>query len=324
MKKVAYVFIFLIVIVLAYYAYSVGSAYNNITVKNNAKPQDVGDIFESGKIQREIIPYQELEIPAKEADRLDVLILGTRGENDPEHGGLLTDSILLLSLDKKTGKTSMVSIPRDIYVNISGVTGKVNEIYPRGLSKGGAFKFTKETFSRLTGVYIDNLVVFDFDAFGQIVDAVDGITVNLKQPFIESKQWGYEFSLPAGENNLNHEQALYYARSRFSSNDFDRARRQQEIVLAIKEKALSLGFLTNPTKVTALLSALGDNVKIDISLTEIPTFIKLAQTFNSSAPKRTVLSTENVLYQTTENGLYILLPQLNDYKEIQKSIKNSL
>lgn len=124
-------------------------------------------------------------------------------------------------------------------------------MYERGLANGGGIDMAEKVISKITGIYIDKTVVFDFSAFKEIVDAVGGIDIYLEKPFKESSQWGYEFSLPAGNNHLNGEQALYYVRSRYSTNDFDRARRQQEVIIAIKNKALTLGFLTNPLKINS-------------------------------------------------------------------------
>src|SRR3989344_2131573 len=176
-------------------------------------------------------------LPAEEENRWDVLILGIRGTDDPD-GGLLSDSIMLFSLDKETGKSSLASIPRDIYVDLPGMaTGKINEIYEKGIARQKETDFPKEAFSRLTGVRIDNVIVFDFKAFQEIVDALGGVDVTLKKPFEEKGQWGYSFSLPAGPNHLNGQDALYFVRSRYSTNDFDRSLRQQQVVLAIKNKA---------------------------------------------------------------------------------------
>ncbi|PIR41502.1 MAG: hypothetical protein COV31_01365 [Candidatus Yanofskybacteria bacterium CG10_big_fil_rev_8_21_14_0_10_46_23] len=312
-----------LLIIFGYYAINFGLAYRKITILNSPPSDFQGTIITLGDF-RDVIDEQDLPLPKKEADRFDVLILGIRGVNDP-NGGLLTDSIILFSLDKNTGETAMVSIPRDLYLNLTDrFQGKINEVYEQGVIAGRAFSFTKDTFSRVTGVYIDNVSVFDFSAFGNIIEAVDGVTVTLDVPFEEKIQWGEPFFLPAGENNLNTEQALYYSRSRFSSNDFDRARRQQQIILAIKEKALKLGFLSNPKKVTELALALGDGLKTDLGIFDIPEIISLGQSLNSQnkPPKQLVLTTQNVLYQTTETGAYILLPKLNDYKEISTAIKN--
>lgn len=254
--------------------------------------------------------------PIQEPDRWDVLILGIRGNNDPD-GGLLSDSIMLFSLDKKTGQSTLTSIPRDLYVDLPGMSkGKINEIYEKGVTRRKTAEFTEEAFSRLTGVYIDNLIVFDFQAFQEIVDNLGGIDLTLPKPFEEKSQWGYEFSLPAGLNHLSGQNALYYARSRYSTSDFDRSLRQQQIIFAVKEKAWQAGVLANPIKVASLLKSLNKNIVTDMNIFDTGRLIQLGNALNTESTKTTLrhLSTENILYQTFNNNIYVLRPKNDDWK----------
>ena len=249
-----------------------GKFSNTVEVKNKSLWGKITAFWspkENSNSQEEEL-NKNFPVPIKETDRFNTLLLGIRGSEDTENGGLLSDSIMLFSSDKTTGKLSLVSIPRDLYVNLYGIVkGKTNEIYEKGLIKKNAMEFTKNAFSRITGVYIDNLIVFDFEGFKEIVDAIGGIEVDLKQPFEEKNQWGYEFSLPAGKNHFDGETALYYTRSRYSSSDFDRSRRQQEVIFAIKEKALSLGILSNPLKINILIASLKNNIETDFNILDI-------------------------------------------------------
>ena len=134
------------------------------------------------------------------------------------------------------------------------------------------------------------------------------------------------FSLPAGNNHLNGDQALYYVRSRYSTNDFDRARRQQEVIIAIKNKALSLGVLANPLKINSLLSSLKGNIWTDFQIWDINDILTLASSFNPKQPvKSYVISTDNLVYETkTTSGEYILLPKDANYAGIKNLFKNIL
>lgn len=324
-KYVIFAAIFLFLI-LGYFIFNFGLAYRKISVENDSGWGNIATVFSRNESPRIIIEEQSLSVPLKEDNRLDVLVLGIRGENDP-NGGLLTDTIMVMSLDKETGKTAMISIPRDLYVNIKDVfTGKVNDIYWAGLINSNGYEFTKKTFSRISGVYIDNVIVFNFESFKSVIDSVGGIDIILDKPFEEKQQWGYVFYLPAGENHLDGENALYYARSRYSTNDFDRSYRQQKIIMAIKEKVISLGILANPFKINSLVSALGNSVRMDLNISDIGNLVTLGLSFGAddNPPKRVVLSTKNTLYDTSDNDLYILLPQMNDYKPIQKVFKKAL
>lgn len=264
--------------------------------------------------------------PTEEANRWDVLILGIRGTDDPD-GGLLSDSIMLYSLDKKTGQSSLTSIPRDLYVDLPGmVKGKANEIYERGLIKKKAGEFSEEVFSRLTGIHIDNIIVFDFKAFKEIVDDLGGVDITLKKSFEEKSQWGYEFALPAGPNHLNGQEALYFVRSRYSTSDFDRSLRQQQVILAIKDKTFNAEILTNPLKLASILNNIRKNVMTDLNIFDTDRLIKLANSLDAEKTKPVLdhLSTENILYQTFQDDIYILRPKNDDWELFRNYFQSSL
>jgi LCP family protein required for cell wall assembly len=251
-------------------------------------------------------------MPAEEKNRLDILVMGFRGLDD-EDGGALTDTMMLFSYDKKTGKSALISIPRDMYVKITDERmDKINAAYS-WLGLNG----TKKLVSKVTGVYVDNAIIFDFSAFKKIVDTLGGIDIVLDQPFEEAQQWGYPFSLPAGPNHLDGEQALYYVRSRYSSSDFDRARRQQQVILAIKKKEGELNILSDPIKTLDLINTVRTNLKTDINLLDTRTYVQLAQNINTSAMKRHVITTIDLLYETHVNGMYVLLPQGESFDRLK-------
>ncbi len=259
-------------------------------------------------------------MPASEKNRKDILVMGIRGEDDLKDGGLLTDTIMLFSFDTTTQKSSLVSIPRDLYVTITpGRTDKINAAY-ENLGLNGA----KKLLSRITGVSIDNVVVFDFSAFKQIIDEIGGVDVTLEKPFSETMQWGSTFSLPAGPNHLDGQSALYYVRSRYSTSDFDRARRQQQVIFAIKDKIFSLNLASDPGKAVSLMTTIKKNVATDIDLFDIASLVTLAKSVDPATIKRSVVSTDNLLMQTTENGAYILLPKTGNLAELKSFFKNIL
>ena len=304
------------------FLFSLGQASNVITAENRPWWQKVGNLFGSNILpisptreEKELL-NKNFPLPAEEEHRWDLLILGIRGTDDPD-GGLLSDSIMFFSLDKKTGQSSLVSIPRDLYVNLPGMSkGKINEIYEKGLTRKKSLEFSREAFSRLTGVYIDNTIVFDFKAFKEIVDDLGGIDIALKKPFEEKNQWGYEFSLPAGPNHLNGQDALYFVRSRYSTSDFDRSIRQQQVIFAIKDKALSIGVLANPLKLAPILKSANQNIVSDLNIFDTGNLIQLANSLNAEKvkPAREHLSTENILYEIFQENIYVLLPKNDNWK----------
>lgn len=129
------------------------------------------------------------------------------------------------------------------------------------------------------------------------------------------------FKLPAGENKLDGETALCYARSRYTSNDFERARRQQQVIQAMKDQALSLGTLTDFGKINAILDSLGENVRTNFELWEMKHLLELYQKNQNPTLTQKVLENteEGFLYapEETKEAGYILLPRGGNYDQIR-------
>ena len=273
-------------------------------------------------------------MPAQDSNRLNILIMGIRGMDDPnaDNGGpLLTDTIQIFSYDKTTHKTAIVSLPRDLYLTVhDNVKDKINTIYEYGYyHSADPLKYVKEKFSEISGVYINNVVIFDFSSFKDIIDSVGGVDVTLDKPFSETEQWGYTFSLPAGPNHLDGQSALYYARSRYTTSDFDRSRRQQQIMLALKDKLLKMNFFANPIQTFNILSTVRNDIKTDIGIWDIKQFLDLAKTVKTSDMVRYVISTDNLVVQSTANtkdtnNAYILLPKSGDLMQIKQEFQTIL
>lgn len=276
------------------------------------------------KKQAEIIFKTDENIELyKTNNRTNILLLGLRGEDDMEHGGLLTDTIMVLSLDTKNKAASLLSVPRDIYLRIPGTTKKekINAAYLIGEEKlpgGGGAELSKRAVQYVTGLYIDNVVSADFKAFKEIIDELGGIDIYLEKEFREDKQWGVDFYVASGLQHMNGDIALYYARSRYSTNDFDRARRQQQVLLAMKEKAIKLGFLANPFKINSVLDTLQRNIRTDLTIFDIVKFSKLTGQIEDNNIRHKVLSTENYLSHTYIDGAYVLLPKDGNFEEVRK------
>lgn len=326
------------------------------------------------------LPGTRDELKGEESGRINVLLLGMRGENVPG-GGLLADTIMVLSLHPKdekkeggdTARASLISIPRDLFVKVPGreEQRKINAVYALGeeRGKGGGLEDMRKIVGEVTGQDIPYAIVINFRGFTDLVNAIGGITVNLSEPFSEGMQFrephvcdanvytvptrppqyehkyytrsegtryiaksyllcynkdqecGGVFELPAGANQLDGAKALCYARARYQSNDFRRAERQQQVIQAIKDKALSAGTLTDFGKINALLDSLGDNLLISMEAWEAKRFFELYQANQAATLTQRVLedSEEGLLYAppaTPESG-YILLPRGDNYDRIR-------
>lgn len=300
---------------------------------------------------------QRLEPLKAESDSINLLLLGYGGSG--HDGVFLTDSIMLVSIQKSSGKIAMISIPRDLYVAIPGENykQKINFAYSLGMGKSGADKalaMSKEAVAQITGLNIDYAVSVDHAAFKEVIDILGGVDIYLDQPFSEDQQWagggdyGYPkafhiqnytittdtgtqpaqkwvFSLPAGTTHLDGTTALYFVRARYSSTDFDRMQRQQQVLSAIKNKAASAGILTNPVKLIKLINSSGNNIKMDMAIGDITNLFS----YYSKADVKNII---HQVFDTTDGGLlyesksdkgeYILLPVGDNFDKIREACKN--
>ncbi len=238
--------------------------------------------------------FNQTKLKGEDVGRVNILLAGDSSD-DPGHSGAdLTDSIMLVSIDTKQNKAFMLSIPRDLYVNIPGNGyAKINEVYEDGQAEhfsvagypAGGMGLLEETVSQKFNVPINYYSLIDYTAFRDAVNAVGGITINIQSddprglydPSIDYATGGPLVDLSNGPHTLNGEQALDLARARgdaygaygFPRADFDRTQHQRQMLLALAAKATSLGVLSNPVKVGSLFDAYGKNVKTDFQLNEL-------------------------------------------------------
>ena len=141
----------------------------------------------------------------------------------------------------------------------------------------------------------------------------------------DTLECGGDFKLPAGKQTLNGDQALCYVRSRKTSSDFERAKRQQQVIQLVKDKMLSVGTLADFSKINGILDSLGDNVRTDMQLWEMQDLFGIYQKMPSMQVYQRVLenSDEGLLYNPPESGAgYILLPQGDNYDKIHQMAEN--
>ncbi len=267
------------------------------------------------------------ELKGEGDGRINILLLGMGGEG--HSGAYLTDSIMVASIDPKTKKVAMLSIPRDLYIYIpkSGYN-RINTMYEYGeLNKapGGGLAFSKEVVSDLLDINIHYAAAVDFNAFKDIVDALDGVTVNVPRDLVDTEYPASEngpyttIRFKKGMQEMNGDKALKYARSRHSTSDFDRAERQQLVLMGIKEKAFKIETILNPVKISSLIDALGNHLKIDFQLWEIQRLIDIARDISPDNVVSKVISGDEGLVTTKMiNGMSVVVPQSGDYSEIRK------
>ncbi len=267
--------------------------------------------------------------------RVNVLLIGVGGKNHP--GGNLADTIMVASFDPKNKEVALLSVPRDLYVPIPGTksSSKINAVHsygeqdPKKYESGPALM--KKTVTQILDLPIHYYIRADFTALENIVDTLGGITVDVENPIVDLSYPADNmidfapFRLKAGVQSLNGETALKFVRSRHASgsegSDFARSKRQQKVISAIKDKALSAGFLTNPKKMNDVITILGNHLKTDMSITELERFVKLWKDISDSNIVNTVLDNGPngpLVSQSGDERGYILLPRDGDFEEVQR------
>jgi polyisoprenyl-teichoic acid--peptidoglycan teichoic acid transferase len=290
-----------------------------------------------------------------EADGRVTILLAGNSADDPNHAGAaLTDSIMVVSLDTNDKTAYMLSIPRDLYINIPDYGyAKINEAYQHGESSGfaeagyanGGMGLLEKTVAEHFGVTINYYALVNYTALRQAVDAVGGITItvnssdprglydpspdlnNNRQPLV---------NLPNGAVTLDGVHALGLARARghakgaygFAASDFARTEHQRQILLGLKDKAGSVGTLSNPIKVGELFDAFGTNVVTDLQLGESRRLYSLLKDTPSGAVASVGLNDANgsslLKNYTTRSGQSALVPRLgvDDYTDIKAYLQS--
>lgn len=290
----------------------------------------------------------KLESLKTEGDgRINFLILGKGGPEQTD-GPDLTDTIIVASLDPCNKDAGLLSIPRDLAVKMqSGETTKINSVYALTKMSAKAKKQSDEdaekagidaienTVENVTGLTINRYVMLDFTAFEQAIDAVGGITIDVKKPVFERmrlKGKPYTLDVKTGPQEFNGLRALAYSRSRYTSErgDFDRSERQREIIVALKDKVFSAGTFSNPVKISQLIDAFGTRVRTNIGGTdEIRRLYTIGQDVGSSSIASVSLVDEpNVLIASGGANLGIGSAQvpkegLYKYDAIRSFVRNT-
>ncbi|HET9850307.1 MAG TPA: LCP family protein [Candidatus Saccharimonadales bacterium] len=233
---------------------------------------------------------------ASQNGRTNILLAGYSAD-DPGHAGAnLTDSIMLISLDKNTKTGYLLSIPRDLYVQIPGGSySKINALYEQGQANGfsapgypsGGMGLLEQTVSNSLGVPINYYALIDYAAFRDTVNAVGGVDVTINSPdgrlYDPNRDWttgGPLVDLSNGTHHLNGQQALDLARARgdpspygyavgFEQSDYQRTADQRMLLVAVRAKAVSWKSVINPTRAGHLFDGMANNVKTDINTSNV-------------------------------------------------------
>ncbi|MDP3793304.1 MAG: LCP family protein [Candidatus Uhrbacteria bacterium] len=268
--------------------------------------------------------------------RLNILVLGIGGAG--HDGPELTDTILLASLDLEKKKVALLSIPRDLaYPLGSGRFEKINAVhaYAEQAHPGEGARRTAEAFAKLLDIRIDHVARIDFRGFAAFIDAIDGIDVDVERSFTDpefplgdSTTTLITVSFKKGRLHMDGATALTFVRSRHGTNgegsDFARSRRQQMVILAVRQKLLSVGTLTDPSKLSTLYTVIANHLQTDLTPWGILKLAPLMSQFSSDHVVTQVLSDDpdGQLISANVGGSYMLFPRKPDWSEIRELAQN--
>ena len=233
-------------------------------------------------------------VPSTLKEPFSVLLVGVdkRAENEAE--GVRSDTLILVRVDPLAGWATMLSIPRDSVVQLpNGNFGKVNsayaygfynaeKLYGSGTSKdAGGGAAAAQTIERFLNVKVDYTAQVDFQGFERLVDSVNGIVIDVKATLVDpefpTENHGVErIYIAPGIQQMNGRTALTYARSRHSSNDFDRSKRQQQVLKAVLSAVRNRGIMDNVSLLPQWVGVLEQNVRTTLPIGNISTMSDLA------------------------------------------------
>ena len=245
--------------------------------------------------------------------RTNVLILGL--DSRPEQGNIVRSDTLILATAYPPGpRVALLSIPRDLYVDIPGYgPNRINTAHFWGEIEieGGGPQLAMQTVAQNLGVPVHHYARVDFDGFRAIVDAVGGVDVIVEQPIVDDAYPTADYGtihveIPAGPQHMDGETALRYARSRHGSSDLDRTRRQQQILTGLVQRMLEPRVWI---KLPLVIQAVTKDVDTDLTTWDL---LLLASTLYRVGPEgieQHVIEPEMTEPWTTSSGGAVLLPR---------------
>ncbi|MEI6221680.1 MAG: LCP family protein [bacterium] len=306
----------------AFAVFAVGAfAYNVYNVKASVI---IADPSQKNTLPIVNILTSEVSLPKLKfnEDRINILLMGidTREEEGDTPETSRTDSIMLVSINTKDKSVVMISIPRDLQVDYKGDKVKINAVHrlagvakenDRGAGPGAIMQVVGDTL----GIKVHYFARIDFAGFEKVVDAIGGIVVDvpvtLKADYPDNKFGWTKVNIPAGKQTMNGITALQYARARYTTNinlegDEQRAKRQQIVLLAIKDKiAANPEIFMNFQKIGEMLNILKDSFLTSIDTNEMFKLGQLAKEIDSTNPDKVTsrVLKEPLIYHEDRKGV---------------------
>jgi len=239
----------------------------------------------------------QVSIPA---DYINIILLGS--DKRPTGRAWRTDSMIIVSIDQSNRLVRLLSIPRDLWVYIPDHGyNRINtaDLWGELAQKGGGPARVKQTIYQNLGIPIDYYIRVDFQGFIKIMDTVGGVEIDVECPLPD-------INLLPGMHKMNGEDALRYARSRKSTNDFDRGRRQRKVLMALWDQALTLDVVP---RLPQLWLTMSDSFKTDMPLEEVINLAYMGTTLERQRIRSKAIDASMTQSWTTPEGAAVLLPR---------------
>jgi LCP family protein required for cell wall assembly len=329
-RRPRWVIFFVAVVALAALAFALGHLRDSNDSGITLLPRHEGFLY---RVKNFFFPSNDT-LEGQQSDRINILLLGIGGLG--HEGPYLSDTNIIVSIKPSTKQVALIPVPRDLAADVPGHgVRKINSAnaFGEGDNPGHGGEFASQVFSKIFNTPLPYYIRVDFQAFKDIIDALGGVSVNVPRTFTDTQFPGENFSFrtvhfDAGTQTMDGATALDYARSRHGDNgegsDFARGKRQELILSAVKEKALSLSTLLHPDRLQAIFNSLRSHVTTNLSFDQLVYLAGLSQ--DVQLPAKTVVldsSPTGYLINTTgEDGAFLLSPKSGSFEQINKAISD--
>lgn len=320
-RRILFVLFLILILSGGVFGYKILAAGNKISTTDRSLLGQLTDLlFSQGK-----------QLNGEADGRINILLIAIGGEG--HQGQNLADTIMIASIHPQDGQVALLSIPRDLYVQVPGEEyySKINAVHAYGEAKkaGDGPNTLRKKVEEVTGLPIHYYARIDFQGFKQIIDAVGGVNITIPNTFFD---YWHKIAFSAGTEKMDGERALAYVRARYiegpEGGDFKRAARQQQVLLALREKVFSVNTALDFTALNSILDSVSGNIRTDLAIWEMKRMYEVARQVNQEAITSHILTTgpSGVLVGTTEvlggTPASVLKTRTGDYSEIKSIAAN--
>ncbi len=274
------------------------------------------------------------EVNTSDGLRTTILLMGIdKREGMEQERAFRTDTMMLITIDTVGKKLGMLSIPRDLWVNIPGFEARdrINTANFKGDAfrlPGGGPNLSMETIAVNLGIQVDNYIRINFTAFETLIDEINGIDVDVPQDIDDPRYPdccdGYDpLYISRGITHMDGTLALKYARTRATyGGDFDRAARQQQVLIAVRDKILSMKMLPQlVARAPKLYSTLSDSYDTDLTLEQVVDLIGLVNDIDRDSIDSAVINADYLMNEfTTSEGAQVVLLDSQAFRKLREQM----